>query len=176
MLALAQTERGDATSAEVAGVLRTCIDDLRLVIDSLEPVEHDLTTLLGTLRYRLGRRMEAAGIAMVWEVEDIPALPWLDPEAALHVLRIVQEALANVLKHARAREVHLSVRRDGDRIALSLADDGCGCGFDAAGITEGRGHQTQHQRAQKLQAALTLNSRPGEGTRVELRLPLQRAH
>ncbi|RZJ19902.1 MAG: histidine kinase, partial [Haliea sp.] len=101
MGALKAVEHGH--DQNLAEVLRACIDDLKLAIDSLEPVQADLLLLLATLRFRLGTRLEQAGVRLHWDVEDVPPLAWLDPRSALHILRILQEILGNAVKHSQAR-------------------------------------------------------------------------
>ncbi|MFO1341283.1 MAG: sensor histidine kinase [Burkholderiaceae bacterium] len=176
MSTLVLAEQGKLEQDAVAAMLRECVDDLRLVIDSLEPIEHDLVTLLASLRHRLGRRLEAAGLAMRWEVEDLPPLPWLNPPDALQVLRIVQEVLTNVLKHAQARTVRIATSHDATQVRVLIEDDGIG--FDPAVATPGGGRGLRHlvQRAARLGGRLSLQSHPGGGTRVELDLPLQRGN
>ncbi|MBV7430214.1 MULTISPECIES: 7TM diverse intracellular signaling domain-containing protein [unclassified Acidovorax] len=102
MSALRMVERGQASTADTAQVLKDCIDDLKLAIDSLDPADADLLALLAAVRFRLAPRLKAAGITLAWNVQDLPPLPWLDPQSALHVLRILQEVLANILKHTQA--------------------------------------------------------------------------
>ena len=53
--------------------------------------------MLATLRFRLGRRLELAGIELEWDMQDLPPLAWLGPPQALQLMRIVQEVLTNVL-------------------------------------------------------------------------------
>lgn len=172
MSSLVAAERGRLDSTAVAGLLRDCVDDLRLVIDSLEPIDHDLVTLLGALRYRLGRRLEGAGLHVDWAVDDVPALPWLGPPEALQVLRCVQEALTNVLKHAGARTVRIATTvRDGE-VRVAISDDGQG--FDPAQVTGGRGLRHLRERAAQWGGRAELHSTPGEGTAVWLMLPLVR--
>jgi signal transduction histidine kinase len=89
--ALRVVEDGRLKDVQVAEVLKSCIDDLKLAIDSMEPVEADLLLLLATLRFRLGSRLESTGIVLRWEISDVPALDWLDPRNALHILRILQD-------------------------------------------------------------------------------------
>ena len=110
MSALRLVEGAPFTPApvDVAQVLRECIDDLKISIDSLEPVHADLLALLAGLRFRLGPRLEGAGLALHWQVDDLPPLPWLDAQSALHVLRMLQEILTNLLKHSGATEITLS--------------------------------------------------------------------
>ena len=112
---LAVAEQGEVQPAALVGLLRECVNDLRAVIDSLEPVDNDLAALLATLRFRIGQRLDAAGIQLDWRVQDLPPLAWLGPSEALQVMRIVQEALANVVKHARARRVQLTAARVGEQ-------------------------------------------------------------
>lgn len=108
MSALRMVERGQASTADTALVLKDCIDDLKLAIDSLSPADADLLALLAALRFRLAPRLKAAGITLTWSVQDLPPLPWLDPQAALHVLRILQEVLTNILKHSQATAIDLA--------------------------------------------------------------------
>lgn len=171
--AMVAVEQGRMQQDEVVGVLRECVDDLRLVIDSLEPVGHDLVSLLATMRYRLGKRLQAGGLTLEWDVQDLPALDWLEPPDALHVLRLLQEALNNVLKHARATRVRIATRDLGERVEIRVEDDGQG--FDLATAQKGRGLRSQLKRAQRLGGSVIVETRPGHGTRLSLRLPVQRA-
>lgn len=178
MSAMVLVEQGRLDAAAVAALLRECMDDLKLVIDSMEPVDHDLLALLASLRYRLGRRMEQSGVRLRWEVADLPPLPWLDASAALQVLRIVQEVLTNVLKHAGAHNVTLrtALRRDEagrDWVRVTIEDDGRG--FDPAtaqSTGKGRGLRNLHGRAESLRGDLVIESGPG-GTVVRLDLPVR---
>jgi signal transduction histidine kinase len=165
------TESGAASAPAMADLLRSAIEDLRLTIDSLEPLEHDLATLLATLRTRVGRRLESAGLKLEWHMADMPPLPWLEPALALQVLRLIQEAMTNVIKHAQARTLGLSARQVGDALEVRIEDDGVG--FDAEAAAAGHGLASMRQRAQALGAALRWDSAPRQGTRVSLLLPLR---
>jgi len=170
--ALVAMEQGSMSHEQCVEVLRECVDDLRLVIDSLEPVGHDLVSLLATMRYRLGKRLQMGGLKLDWDVQDLPPLAWLEPPDALHVLRLMQEALNNVLKHARAGRVRLVTRHHGSYVEIRVEDDGAG--FDLQGIQHGRGLKSQIKRAQRLGGKLRIDSSPGHGTRLSLRLPVER--
>lgn len=173
MSSLVLVEQGRLDSPAVALLLRECMDDLRLVIDSLEPIDHDLLTLLASLRHRLGRRLEAGGLQLTWAVEDLPPLPWLHPPDALQVLRIVQEVLTNILKHAQAREVRIATRAAGPEVQVLISDDGIG--FNPATVDRGRGLRHLAQRAAQLGGRIEISSQPGQGTQVCLALPVERA-
>ncbi|MDZ7937703.1 MAG: 7TM diverse intracellular signaling domain-containing protein [Rhodoferax sp.] len=156
--ALRVVEGGRLGEADVAEVLKACIDDLKLTIDSMEPVEADLLLLLATLRFRLGPRLAAAGITLRWEVVDLPALDWLDPRNALHILRILQEAFANILKHTQATEIRVSTgieKSDGvDGVRVTISDNGQGFVLETALGSGGKGLQNQLRRAQFIGAKL----------------------
>lgn len=168
MSSLALAEHGRLPPERMSTVLRECVDELKLSIDSLEPIGYDLVTLLAALRFRLGQRLEAAGIAIAWLMEDLPPLPWLEPPQALQVLRILQETLTNVLKHAHATEVQISARATNDGITVCIADNGIG--FSAETVRGGRGLKNMRERASSLGARLRVQGQPGRGTLMELRL------
>jgi len=170
--AMVAVEQGGMHQEQVVEVLRECVDDLRLVIDSLEPLGHDLVALLATMRYRLGKRLQSGGLTLEWDVHDLPMLEWLEPPDALHVLRLMQEALSNVLKHAKASRVRIATRHRGAMVEIRVEDDGCG--FDLANAERGRGLKSQLRRARYLGGTLHLDTEPGHGTRLALRLPVVR--
>jgi len=166
------------TEVDVAQLLRECIDDLKLTIDSLEPASADLLLLLATLRYRLGPRLEAAGIGLAWEVEDTPPLTWLDPQSALHVLRIMQEVFTNILKHGNANVIRVQTRATDDHAVTVRVHDN-GPPFDPAVLAPmhgGRGLAHLRRRAQAIGGTVGWQAdTAGQGTWFTLRLPLARA-
>lgn len=164
-------DRGELSVPQAAAVMRECVDDLRLVVDSLEPTSKDLSTLLGMLRYRLQHRIGAAGVRLRWQMADLPVLEWLEPSLALDLLRLMQEAIANVLKHAAASELALMVQHDDRFIELVVDDNGRGFDLDNAAAI-GRGIRTMRSRAQRLAAQLSIVSEPAVGTTISVRLPI----
>lgn len=175
MSSLALAEHGHLDQERAATVLRESLDELKLVIDSLEPVDNDIATLLASLRFRFGQRIEDAGVRISWDMGDVPQLPWLDPSHALQVLRIVQETLTNVLKHSHATEVCISARpaiRDTSNVAVVVRVTDNGVGFDPEGVQRGRGLDNLRRRAADIGAELRLRSKPGMGASVSLHLPL----
>ncbi|OWQ49144.1 histidine kinase [Roseateles noduli] len=170
--AIRSAERGALPERDVARVLQGCLDDLKLTIDSMEPVEADLLLLLATLRFRLEPRLEGSGVALRWEVREVPQLPWLEPSSALHIMRIVQESIANVLRHTRASEICLSTSTQDDGVCVEIVDNGQG--FDVAATLArggGRGLQNQQRRAAAIGARVDWQS-GAQGTRFRLWLPL----
>jgi signal transduction histidine kinase len=167
---LAMLEQGNLDYAELKGLLLDSVDDLRAVIDSLEPLDADLTSVLATLRFRLGKRLELAGIELAWDMQDLPPLSWLGPSQALQLTRIVQEVLTNILKHAHATHMQISAHRSGQFIEVCITDNGGG--FDAATTPTGRGLRHLAHRAASLHGSIVVESRPGTGTTVRLLLPI----
>jgi signal transduction histidine kinase len=167
--ALRMARREDADRTEVARSIEESLLDLRLIIDSLDLTEHDLLPLLGNLRFRLGPRLSALGIELVWDVEPLPRLDYLTSESALAILRIVQEALNNAIQHARPRSIRISVKPDNGGVAIQIVDDGQGFGGDGS-HAGARGLAGMRQRAQKIGAQLEIVSSE-HGTQVCLWLP-----
>jgi signal transduction histidine kinase len=152
-------------------LLESGLRDLQLTIDSLEPIEQDLTTLLGAFRYRIADNMRSAGIRLHWFIEDdIPPIPYLDARNCLHVLRIIQEIFTNILKHANASEVSVQVTRGPKYVGVQIEDNGVG--FVVERCQHGRGLKNLTQRAEALGSSIDMTTEAGRGTRFLLKLPL----
>jgi signal transduction histidine kinase len=98
------------------------------------------------------------------------------PERLAHNLRrVIGEALANVLRHSGARRVSVRLQRGADEILVRVRDDGIGLEvFDPNGAS-GFGLRGMRERATLIDGKLSIRSRPGRGTTVELRVPVERA-
>jgi signal transduction histidine kinase len=166
---LSLVEHGEASAAEVTDALRECIDDLRLVIDSIEPSDDDLLPALGNLRYRLEPRLRRQGITLDWQVQPLPRLPGLTPQQLLNVLRILQEAFTNVLKHARATRICVATGVGSGAVSITVADDGCG--FEPRATGRGHGLANMAERARRVGAELVVQP-SDRGTTLSLSLPL----
>ncbi len=167
---LAMIETGRRAPAELATAVRDALDDMRLMIDSLEPVDDDLNAVLAMWHDRLGPRLRQMEVQLHWDVELLPAVPGLTPARVLHVLRILQEAVTNAVRHGHARTLWLTAEPGDEAVTLSLRDDGSG--FDAEATHGGRGLKNMQRRAAEVGAALALDSAPDRGTTVMLALPL----
>lgn len=113
------------------------------------------------LRARAIDWSHSSGIVPTFQLEDMPALA---PRHEESLLRIVDEALANVLRHAGAKRVDVALRREDERWRLSIADDGRGTAQESA---TGMGLRNLRERAQALpQGRFQLDAEPGRGTRI----------
>lgn len=171
---LAIVETGTAGTDAVAESIRAALEDLRLVIDSLDPSEDDLLAVLASVRSRLEPRLARHGLRFAWQVTDLPAVQGFGPAMALQAMRIVQEAVTNVVKHATARTVTVRTgTTDGTRpgVFIEVADDGIGIPPNAP---RGRGLTNMTKRATNLGGTIAIRS-DAAGTNVRLWLPRDRA-
>ena len=169
--ALLAVKKGKANASMVADILKDCIDDLKLTIDSMEPVQADLLLLLATLRFRLSPRLEEAGIKLRWEITDVPPLDWLNPRNALHILRIFQETFSNIIKHAQASEIRVETLTDQDCVLVVISDNGHGFSVKTGMQAQGKGLNNQLRRAASIGAEVSWHS-DASGTRMTLTLPI----
>jgi signal transduction histidine kinase len=167
--ALSLAEHDEGSGSDVAVALRECLDDLRLTIDSLEPTENDLLPMMGNLRYRLDARLRRQGIDLDWKVQQVPELSCLTPQNVLHILRILQEAFTNILKHARATtiQVETGLDREGKHVYIQVRDNGTGF----SGERTGRGIASMRHRAEILGGRLDI-APSAAGTTLNLLLPI----
>lgn len=115
-----------------------------------------------------------AGSGVEVKVEVTGPVTELPEEMEQHLLRIAQEAVTNVLKHASARKIWVKIRVEARKLYLAIVDDGLG--FDQHDVFASRGGHFgvmgMRERAERLGGELRLDSQPGEGTQVEVTVPL----
>ena len=132
----------------------------------------DLVTVLATPRHRLQPRLQAAGIEVVWDVAELPALRQLAPHEVRQVQRILLEAFTNVLKHAQASQVTVRARGEagGDPVVrLHISDNDVGLGADAPSAPRpGDGIVNMQARAASIGALLRVEPHADGGTCVGL--------
>jgi signal transduction histidine kinase len=167
--AMALADRGGG-SAELKEVLQGCLEELRIMFDAGERGSLPLGVALGRLRERLAPRLRALGISLEWNFLEMPELPVLSSEASLHVLRILQELVANAIKHAHARCITVHCTREANGwLVLEVVDDGAG--FAPPPDHAGRGIANLVRRAQALDGELHWRVVGSGGTASRLRFP-----
>lgn len=140
---------------------RSSLEEVRRIAQRLRPEALDDLGLRSALMHLTERTAARAQIRVVRSIS--PHLPPLTPEKELVVYRVAQEALTNVLRHAEAEKVTLTVGAEEGRVLLEITDDGCG--LDGA---EGAGIKGMRERAILVGADLAIDSVPGVGTTVRL--------
>jgi len=96
----------------------------------------------------------------------------LTTEQSLGLFHITQEALANIAKHARARNVLMNLRRESAFVILSIHDNGRGFDTTTVKTYTGHGLRNMQERASALDAQLRIDSTPGQGTLIEVKMPV----
>jgi signal transduction histidine kinase len=166
----ADPERGEQAMREAIGHIEQEIENLRAIITELRPAALDELGLATAIEALLDRHREQSGLLIdaTIELDTQDGRPGLDAELETAVYRLVQEALTNVAKHARAGAVSVSVRREDGRIAIEVADDGHG--FDTRSLTDGFGLAGMRERVVLAGGTLSIESGEG-GTTVSATLP-----
>jgi signal transduction histidine kinase len=165
---LAMSERGALSKEQMSMLLRECIDDLRLAIDTTAVEEHPFAMAAANLRFRMEPRLRAAGLTLQWDIAGLAQTPTVSASHSLALLRIMQEALTNVLKHAQATRVEIQLSIQSDTLMMTIQDNGTG--FDVATVSAGKGLSGMHKRARSIGANLEIVATIG--TRVRIELPL----
>jgi PAS domain S-box-containing protein len=164
--------RQDARLRRAADALRRSVEGLRSAIFDLkldEDREQTLVEMLESL-VELNRRSSPEREVEL-SVEEGFRSPLARTEE-VELLRLVQEALANVRRHSGARRVRVAVDTSGSKLRVEVSDDGWG--FDPAGASAGMGMRGMRERARALGGSLEIRSKPGEGTRVRFEVALDR--
>ncbi len=163
--------------AEMRKVAANAYEEVRQAIFGLRTMVSRGLGLVPTLSEYLHEFSQQAGLDVKLEVQHEGDLTKFAPEVEVQLVRIVQEALHNVRKHAGARTAWVRFGREGENILMSIEDDGVG--FDpTAPPADGRRHfglATMRERAESVGGDLTVRSLGGTGTQVVVRLPLAAA-
>jgi signal transduction histidine kinase len=127
--------------------------------------------LLATLRWQIERYRQQTGVVVDFKYSGLDSA--LPPRIAIAAFRIVQEGLTNIARHAQIAAALVHVWTSAGQLKIMIEDHGCG--FDTAATPLlGRtvGLASMHERTQLLGGQLSLDSVPGEGTRIRVTLPL----
>jgi len=166
---LAPVDTGAAEQAEqIIELSRQELADIRRAVMGMSPRAFDSKTLEDVVESTLIQFREASRMKTSWTIEgDTARLPAAVEQATY---RILQEALANVRFHSRAASVRVTLAV-ADSLTLLVEDDGVGFDAESAGRAPSLGLQGMTERASALGGSFTIESAPGEGTRVELEVP-----
>jgi len=147
--------------------------EMRVVMDGIGEECDDAGMLLGMLRHRLQQPLQAWGLQVGWNIIGVPMQCALKDGTAIHLLRIVQEALTNAARHSGADwvEVRASVMNeaDQDKLCVEVVDNGCGWNELPAA---GNGLSNIRKRAELMEATLEMSSGPDTGVRISLTCPV----
>src|SRR6266516_1085898 len=169
-----ETQEARERIAETRALAHSTLRAIRNLSIDLRPSALDDLGLLPALRWYVKEYQRKCSIEVEFQAtgfkERLPA----EMETALY--RIVQESLTNTAKHANARRVTIMLKEDSNTIYARIADDGRGFDYEALLKTPnqelGLGLAGMHERAVLLDGALIIHSAPGQGTTIEVNIPL----
>jgi two-component system sensor histidine kinase UhpB len=159
-----------ASCRQLSELAQRTLETLRLLSQRLRPPVLDDLGLVAALRWLVEDSRRRFCLPVELTIEEQALWQHLPPLYETTLFRIAQEALTNVARHARASRAHLSLRLVSAAIHLSVQDDGAG--YDPKQRGTGLGLVSMRERAALLGGRLSIDSQPGQGTRVEAILPL----
>ncbi len=163
-----QVRSGGVENKQVEEGLQSSIADLRLIVDSMDTADEGLAETLCSFEHRVRAQVEAAGMALVVNhgLDEGQAGP--GPRPTLQILRILQEAVTNAMRHSGGGEIKLDSRKDEDgMIHISISDNGKGL---PEAIKGGRGLVSMRSRAEAIGGTLSFDS-SANGTVAKLAFP-----
>ncbi|HEX5363887.1 MAG TPA: sensor histidine kinase [Gallionella sp.] len=165
-------EAAAARLGEMVEMLDRTIAATRRIASDLRPLLLDDLGLVPAVEWLVSKFTQRGGVACTLAVDE--ALELQEP-CATAVFRIIQESLANVAKHAGASEVAVTIEKLRGAVTLSVRDNGCGFSPAAPRRPQSLGVLGLRERAQLLKGTITIESAPGQGTCIQVSIPLPQA-
>jgi NarL family two-component system sensor histidine kinase LiaS len=154
--------------SEAETLVYEVIQELNFLIQEIYPIalqEKGLPTVLREYIFEWENRNDAIINLTIQNERDLP----LEMEQAVY--RVIQEALANISRHSRAKRVDVSLVYNPDLLQVTMADDGCG--FDMNQKAKGLGFRSMRERIGSVRGNFQIQSAPGQGTRIIIQIPLK---
>ena len=169
VIAKMMVEQNKLSQKSLVQLLQESIADLYLVVDTLGNSTNSLSNALVDFRFRTERRLVGAKLQVHWDFQ-VEQAPEISQKMILQILRLVQEALNNALKHSNATNIWLNASYDpvGMQLNVTIEDDGVGLGAEPV---RGRGQRNMMMRARSMGGTLSLTNRK-PGTLIQLRVSL----
>jgi signal transduction histidine kinase len=169
-LAMLEREQDSEMKRNIHSVLTECLNDLRLIIHSLSMQNSVLGSLLADFKYRTSRKLEQLDIELEWRVDMDADQLAIKPQTGLHLLRILQEAFTNILKHSGADQIWLTAEPAEDSFRIVIEDNGQ---FEPQpeALNTGHGIRNMRSRAAKLGGSMDIEKAGSGGCRIILSFP-----
>lgn len=151
---------------------REGLDEIRRIVWDMQPEQMEKASLVEAVEELAARWSAENGVQVKMNVTGTPHSLPSSAETAL--LRISQEAMHNINKHAQARKVNITFSYMEDLFVMDIADDGLG--FEPSKIKNGFGMKTMRDRAEELSGTLTIESERGAGTAIAVSIPITEEH
>ncbi len=166
----ADTASASETLARISSVSRDLAISLQDVVSTVDPRSDDVAAVVAQARTMAIRLLEGSPLEAELYFTHEGGARSLDPERKRSLLLLLKEAITNVLKHAGATIVRITLATDDERFELIVSDNGKG--FDPEGTSSGNGMRNMRARASSLGAELELRTATGQGCTVQVRGPL----
>lgn len=170
-----QFEKADQQVAQLIGTIKELNTDARESIIGLKMTANNGDNFIANIQDYLEWFSESNGIVTQLILTDPSAADLLSRTSKVQLLRIIQEALTNVRKHANASKVTVKVEKVAGQVIIQVEDDGCG--FDPATVPSAQksfGLQIMAERAAEVAGCLVVNSAPGAGTKLTIQILLDK--
>lgn len=170
-LAAAKHSNPEAVQSEVQQAeesAREGLDEIRRIVWDMQPEQFEKASLIDAIEELAARWSAENNIQVKMKVTGNPRS--LTPSTETALLRITQEAMQNINKHAQAKNVNITFSFMEDIFVMDIADDGLG--FDPSKIKNGFGMKTMRDRAEELNGTLTIESERGTGTAIAVSIPV----
>ena len=161
-----ETVQTQVQQAEEAA--REGLDEIRRIVWDMQPEQIEKASLIEAVEELAARWSDANSVQVKMKVTGTPRSLTSSAETAL--LRISQEAMHNIHKHAQAKKVNITFSYMEDLFVMDIADDGLG--FEPSKIKNGFGMKTMRDRAEELSGTLTIESEQGIGTAIAVSIPI----
>jgi signal transduction histidine kinase len=165
-----QTHSLMRASIDIAkGMIDQTIDEIRRVTNALLPAALNEFGLITALRTRCEEMATNAGLMFTFENNG--SIDRLDDKSKTYLYRITQEAISNIIKHARASSMNIKLLRNGNEVNLIVSDNGKGFIFEPVRFAHRNGLQNIRERAALLNGTFEIRSRPDAGTTLQVTIP-----
>lgn len=175
MQRVADTSNIQDTLNDSLGILDKILQRVRDLSLDLRPSLLDDLGLVPAVRWYVERQAMRAGLVAEVKAENVPQD--LEPDMAVACFRIVQESITNILRHAKATKIHVTLGQEEHSLDLCIKDDGIGISArempGTAAVRSTLGLLGMQERAQALGGRITIQSLPGQGTEIRVRIPLR---
>jgi signal transduction histidine kinase len=152
---------------EISSLAMQAIGEVREIAYDLHPYQLDRLGLTGALQSMCSRMAGSTTTQFTVELDNVDGL--IPKDQNIHVYRIAQESVNNIVRHANAAHASIRLVRNGNRVVLTVKDDGTGYG---PGV-EGFGVSGMRERVKILRGTIAIDTAPGKGTSVRAEFPLE---
>ena len=160
----------DGRLHELSGRVKELSSAVHDLSHQLHPTKLEQLGLVAAVRGLCNELGHAHGLGIEFAAEQVPSS--IPDDTALCLYRIAQEALRNVIKHSGARHARVELRGSPGAISLRISDDGSGFEPDSAAGKDGLGLVSMRERLRLIGGEITVDSRPSDGARIDVRAPL----